>query len=48
MRYCKCDKIRSGWTPENSYEYDDSVSDVVSSGQETDIFKDTYFGPLLQ
>lgn len=40
------DMTPSGWTPENSYEYYDSVSDVVSSGQETDIFKDTHFGEV--
>jgi len=40
------DMTPSGWTPENSYEYIDSVSDVVSPGQETDTFKDTYFGEV--
>ena len=40
------DVTPSGWTPENSYDYIDSVSDVVSSGQETDIFKDTHFGEV--
>jgi hypothetical protein len=40
------DVTPSGWTPENSYEYNDSVSDVVSSGQETDTFKDTHFGEV--
>jgi hypothetical protein len=36
----------SGWEPDNSYEYVDSVSDVVSPGQETDTFKDTHFGEV--
>lgn len=40
------DVTPSGWTPENSYEYDDSVSDVVTPGQETDTFKDTLFGEV--
>ena len=40
------DVTPSGWTPENSFEYYGSVSDVVSSGQETDTFKDTHFGEV--
>ena len=40
------DVTPSGWTPENSYEYSDSVSDVVTPGQETDTFKDTLFGEV--
>jgi len=40
------DVTPSGWTPENSYEYVSSASDVVSPGQETDTFKDTHFGEV--
>ena len=40
------DVTPSGWTPENSYEYVDSVSDVVTPGQESDVFKDTLFGEV--
>ena len=40
------DVTPSGWTPENSYEYVSSASDVVSPGLETDTFKDTHFGEV--
>ena len=40
------DVTPAGWTPENSYEYDNSVSDVVTPGQESDVFKDTLFGEV--
>ena len=40
------DVTPDGWTPDNSYEYVNSVSDVVTSGQETDVFKDTLFGEV--
>ena len=40
------DVTPSGWTPENSYDYVDSVSDVVTPGQESDVFKDTLFGEV--
>ena len=35
-----------GWTPDSSYEYSGSVSDVVTAGQESDVFKDTHFGEV--
>ena len=40
------DVTPSGWTPDSSYEYSGSVSDVVTAGQETDVFKDTHFGEV--
>jgi hypothetical protein len=40
------DVTPSGWTPDSSYEYVSSASDVVSPGQETDTFKDTHFGEV--
>jgi len=43
------DLVPSGWTPENSDEYDYDTGDfsgVVSSGQETIEFKDTHFGEV--
>lgn len=40
------DLVPSGWTPENSDEYIDDISTVVSSGQETLEFKDTHFGEV--
>lgn len=40
------DLVPSGWTPENSDEYIDDISTVVSSGQETTEFKDTHFGEV--